>query len=174
MAAASKATLVCLLPDSREPLMIPIQFDEHAGPVTLHVGPNRPLGLWIECSSTDLLIGAPGLPGVWTLPKSEIETEIQRQLAARPPDSQPGQTAEERKRAVLAKYDSNHNGQIDSDERELAISDPAFLESEIDNIDLNETDSWIRKNLVILTPTKTISSISRSWRAFTRFSTSWQ
>ena len=47
--------------------------------------------------------------------------------------SQPG-------KAALAKYDLNHDGQFDLEEWEAAISDPAFLELEVDRIDLNKND----------------------------------
>ncbi len=131
-----EANLVCLLPDNREPVTIPIQFDSTAGPVTLpNAGPSRGAGPWVESSATDLLIGASGLPGVWILPKSEIQTEIKRQLALRPPERK--KTFDVHDQAQLAKYDLNHDGQLDVEEWEAAISDPAFLSLEMDRIDLN-------------------------------------
>ena len=42
----------------------------------------------------------------------------------------------------MAKYDLNHNGVIDPDEREAALGDPAFIESELDKIDANH-DGWL-------------------------------
>jgi Ca2+-binding EF-hand superfamily protein len=37
----------------------------------------------------------------------------------------------------LVKYDLNHNGVIDPDEKKAALTDPAFIESELDAIDTN-------------------------------------
>jgi Ca2+-binding EF-hand superfamily protein len=39
---------------------------------------------------------------------------------------------------LLAKYDLNQNGVIDPDEREAALDDPAFIESQLDVIDANQ------------------------------------
>jgi hypothetical protein len=127
--------LVCLVPESREPLIIPIRLDPNAGPVTVSGGPSGS-GAWIECSSEYLFIGASSLRGVWALPKAEIRAELGRQIQARPPNPKEV-TAEDSQKALLGKYDLNHNGQFDVDERESAISDPAFLEFEIDKIDAN-------------------------------------
>ena len=132
--------LVCLAPGFPEPLTIPIRFDPSSGPVPVRSGTPRGIGLWIDCSSEFLFIGAPNLPGVWALPKAEIQAELDRQIKSRPPaiqSNQPKETPEDRAKAVLAKYDLNHNGKIDPEEREAAISDPAFLEFDLDNIDTN-------------------------------------
>jgi len=133
-------TLVCLMPEFCEPLIIPIRLDSGSGPVTALRGLSGGVPIWIECSSEYLFIGALTLPGVWALPKAEIQAEIRRQLQARPPEnrsSQKKETAEDRRKALLVKYDLNHNGQFDPGEKEAAISDPAFLEFEIDKIDAN-------------------------------------
>jgi hypothetical protein len=41
---------------------------------------------------------------------------------------------------MLAKYDRNHNGRLDADEKEAALADPLFIESEIDTIDANHNN----------------------------------
>ncbi len=38
---------------------------------------------------------------------------------------------------LITRYDLNHNGVIDPDEREAALDDPAFIESQLDVIDTN-------------------------------------
>jgi Ca2+-binding EF-hand superfamily protein len=132
--------LVCLLPQIREPFTESIRFDPNAGPrpVLNRIAPGG--GIWIDCSSEFLFVGAPNLPGVWALPKDEIRAELDRQLKSRSPVSQSEQTNEKpeaREKALFAKYDLNHNGRFDPEEREAAISDPSFLEFDLDNIDTN-------------------------------------
>jgi curli biogenesis system outer membrane secretion channel CsgG len=126
-----EANLVCLLPDNREPVTIPIQFDANAGPVTVPDSRTRWAGLWVESSPSDLLIGATGLPGVWVLPKAGIQAEVDRQIQARRADI-------DNQRSALAKYDRNKNRIIDAEEKESAINDPAYLKSELKNIDAND------------------------------------
>ncbi len=82
------------------------------------------------------MIGKANVPGFWVVPKSEIDAvigqerhrrreEILHQLA----------TVEARQQALLAKYDRNHNGVFDAEEKAEAIDDPAFLELELKAID---------------------------------------
>jgi Ca2+-binding EF-hand superfamily protein len=76
--------------------------------------------------------------GVWVIPFDRINPEIaaqkQEQLRQR---LAAGASAKQVRQALLAKYDSNHNGRIDLEEREAALDDPAFIESELDAIDAN-------------------------------------
>jgi Ca2+-binding EF-hand superfamily protein len=44
---------------------------------------------------------------------------------------------EQQHRDLLTRYDLNHNGRIDPEEREAALGDPAFIRSELDAIDAN-------------------------------------
>lgn len=70
------ADLVCLTSDFPTPVTIPLKFQSDLGPV-----PRSPwkTTVWMACSSEFLFIGAPTLPGVWAVPKSEIRAEIDRQ-----------------------------------------------------------------------------------------------
>jgi curli biogenesis system outer membrane secretion channel CsgG len=83
-----------------------------------------------------------GKAGIWAIPMREIKGPLRVQE-----ETQLAEIAENQKRAlaakeqrhkdVLAKYDLNHNGKIDLEEREAALADPAFIESELDTIDVN-------------------------------------
>ncbi len=83
---------------------------------------------------------------VWFISSAEIE-------AACAPQKQIQQTQIDRARAarekelsdLIAKYDRNHNGVIDPEEREDTLDDPAFIESELDKIDVNH-DGWLEAN----------------------------
>lgn len=95
--------------------------------------------------------------GVWLLPLPQIESaiagqkqmimaELQKIMA----DQQKvlAQAAEEKKQAgqrrqdFLHKYDRNHNGVLDPDEKEESLDDPAFIESELEVIDANH-NGWL-------------------------------
>ena len=92
--------------------------------------------------------------GIWLLPVSQIEPEIaaqkQIQLARLTKDKadavavaeQQRKDSEQRRKELLAKYDHNHNGIIDPDEKEEALDDPDFIESELDKIDANH-NGWL-------------------------------
>lgn len=121
------ADLVCWTAQIPIPLTIPLKFQSDSGPIPQETP-------WMACSSEFLFIGAPTLPGVWAVPKSEIKTELARQIRERTYDER------QRQSALLAKYDLNHDGRIDSDERAAALADPAFLEFELDEIDANGND----------------------------------
>ena len=76
--------------------------------------------------------------GVWLMPVSEIETDCAAQKQALLAQKAQGMAATEQARMNLtAKYDHNHNGVIDPDEKEEALDDPVFIESELDTIDAN-------------------------------------
>ena len=107
---------------------------------------------WMFPTTNLWIIGgadADGRQGVWLLPFSKIDPMIatQRQilLARYEEEQKQARAAEEKhRRAVelhrkelLAKYDRNHNGVIDQDEREEVLDDLAFIESELDTIDAN-------------------------------------
>jgi hypothetical protein len=77
--------------------------------------------------------------GVWMIPLEPIDAEIARQ---RQPLNAAQQIAQakaaeeekpdnERRRTFLMKYDRNHNGTIDEDERDAAQDDPYYLKFRI-------------------------------------------
>jgi len=78
-------------------------------------------------------------PGIWLLPWSEIQSGItaqeQEQLAQMAQDKA---AAEKTRADILAKYDLNHNGVIDPEEKEAALKDSAFIAAELDTIDANQ------------------------------------
>jgi Ca2+-binding EF-hand superfamily protein len=81
--------------------------------------------------------------GIWMIPVAQLDAAIagqkQIQLAQM---AQTTATAEQARKNLLVKYDANHNGLIDSEEREEALVDPAFIESELDVIDANH-NGWL-------------------------------
>jgi Ca2+-binding EF-hand superfamily protein len=74
--------------------------------------------------------------GVWVLNMQEIQP-----LIAAQEHKQLGEIAEEAaesakaRKNVFEKYDVNHNGVIDPEEREAALDDPDFIKLELDTID---------------------------------------
>ena len=105
-------------------------------------------------SRNTLLLSQRNTLGIWAIAISEVETAVAEQkqalsLARMAQEKQQATAAEEQQRKVLeqrqkdllAKYDLNHNGVIDPEEREEALDDPAFIESELDVIDANH--NWV-------------------------------
>jgi Ca2+-binding EF-hand superfamily protein len=135
-----RPNLICLKTGVAEALSIPVRFDARSGPIPAPRGAFAGISIWVDCSSEYLFIGAPDLPGVWVLSKAEIQSELDRQIKERSASGQKEkkiEDASDRKPELLAKYDANHNGKFDLEEREAAISDPVFLEFELDAIDPN-------------------------------------
>jgi len=69
---------------------------------------------------------------VWELSKAELNAELDLQI------KEYNARKSETERDLLAKYDLNHNGVIDPEEKASAIGDPAFLESELETIDADD------------------------------------
>jgi hypothetical protein len=128
------AELVCLVSNFRSPLIVPIKFDVQRGPAPFPAGWAIDMTTWVDCSTDFLFIGEKSIPGVWALPKVELQAELERQLQHYRAEES------ERKNALLAKYDLNHNGTFDPEDRESAINDPSFLTFELDAIDANSDD----------------------------------
>ncbi len=77
-------------------------------------------------------------PGIWLLPVSEIESGIAAQKQAQQDQLARDKAAEAKAfEDVLAKYDKNHKGVLDPEEKEEALADPAYIESQLDSIDTN-------------------------------------
>lgn len=145
------AQLVCLSRDVSEPIMVPLKFDLNRGQPPL-----KSLGEKIEpwltfnrsalatamyFSHNTLFLSQRNTPGIWAIPTSEIELAVEKQkqilLVKQAKAIAAKKQAQE---ALLAKYDRNHNGIIDLSEREEALDDPAFIESQLDVIDTNHND----------------------------------
>jgi Ca2+-binding EF-hand superfamily protein len=104
--------------------------------------------------------GGSGRAGVWLMPVAQVETaravQKQIQLARMAQENAQAVAAEEQHRKdleqrhkdLLAKYDRNHNGIIDSEEKEEALDDPLFIESELDTMDANHNGRLDAEELV--------------------------
>ena len=124
--------------------------------------------VWMEATTNQLLFGLEQpksgrfgtqqnrncKAGVWMLSISRLEPAIEAQKKL-----QLAQTAQAASQAIaaaakaekdkeqiqkilLAKYDRNHNGSIDADEKGAALDDPAFIEAELDVMDANH-NGWL-------------------------------
>lgn len=158
------ATLLCFSPDSPLPQKSFLKFDASDAQT-----PN-----WMFPTTNFLFLGAEiplnspfgsfdsgsGRAGVWIMPISVIDVSVtaqkQIQLARMAQDKKNALAVEEQQRKVLgqqhknllARYDLNHNGRIDPEEREAALNDPIFIESELDAIDTNHNDRLDAPELV--------------------------
>jgi hypothetical protein len=84
-----------------------------------------------------------GKAGVWLLPVSQLEAAQATQRQAQLDQQEQAEAATKLARqAWLAKYDLNHNGIIDPEEREAALDDTNFIEAELDAIDTNH-NGWL-------------------------------
>lgn len=153
------AELLCFAGNYPVPQKLFLKFErENALPPVS--GENRPGGFiapgsscsWLVFSSHSLYcgredsLGSSGgrsqikqpQTGVWILPLNQIDPEIARQRK----DQQDAQAraeaqAKQAKQRLLEKYDRNRNGVLEPAEREDALDDRAFVESELDTIDAN-------------------------------------
>jgi len=170
------AQLVCLSRKVSRPIIVPLKFDlDHGQPPLKSLGEqiepelafrSSALATAMYFSRNTLFLSQRNTPGVWAIPISEIETAIAEQKQARlagiAQEAKQASTEEERQRKVreqqhrdlLAKYDLNHNGRIDPEEREAALADPAFIESELDVIDANHNGLLDPEELAYFDPDK--------------------
>ena len=140
---AVDADLICLDRDCPQAIVIPLKYDSARGPVPRNdISPNLS-PVWMVFTSDSLLIGNKDVPGIWAIPLAEVNAAIavQEQIQIEQVEKKRS-AAEQARRNLLAKYDSNHNGIIDPDEEEGALDDPAFIESELDVIDVNH-NGWL-------------------------------
>lgn len=160
------AELLCFASNFPAPQTIRLKF-AGAGAGLPVSGEKHPVGFmipgtssaWLEFSSNSIFCAqeTPGaLPrgggdprviepktGVWLLPLAAVDAEIARQkLAQRERQTQSELSSQQCAQALLVKYDRNHDGVIDLDERENALDDPAFIQSELAAIDANH-NGWL-------------------------------
>jgi hypothetical protein len=77
--------------------------------------------------------------GIWLMPLSELDSAIASQKKVQSDQIARDEAAAKlTQNELLAKYDLNHNGVIDPEEKEAALKDPAFLAAELDTIDANQ------------------------------------
>jgi Ca2+-binding EF-hand superfamily protein len=144
------AKLVCLSQDSSEPIVVPLKFDTNLGQPPLkslgekfEQAPWLTGSTWMYFAGDALYIGQPDSPTIWTIPVSGVEVAIATQKRILLTQTAQAMAATKQAQlALLAKYDRNHNGVIDPDEREAALDDPAFIESELDVIDAKH-NGWL-------------------------------
>lgn len=87
-----------------------------------------------------------GKASVWVVSYPQIEAACVSGAQAQLADIAQEKAAEKKAHdELLAKYDRNHNGMIDPDERAAGLGDPAFIEFELDKIDANH-DGWLEAN----------------------------
>jgi Ca2+-binding EF-hand superfamily protein len=133
------AALLCFSPGLPSPQKVFLRFDDSAG-----CAPVRQV--WMLASPNYLFLAGDSSrckSGVWRLPLSQLEPAIAEQKKAQLAEmAQAAAAAEQARKNLLAKYDRNHNGVIDLAEREEALDDPAFIESDLDKIDANH-NGWL-------------------------------
>jgi Ca2+-binding EF-hand superfamily protein len=125
------AALLCFSKDFSVPQKIYLKFEPAAAKSPDWLLPAATN--WLFCGNST---------GIWMLPLSRLDSAInaqkQIQLAQKTQADMAIIQARQKQAAnLLAKYDLNHNGTIDPDEKEAALNDPAFIESQLDVIDLN-------------------------------------
>ncbi|HVU09531.1 MAG TPA: hypothetical protein VHG89_13440 [Verrucomicrobiae bacterium] len=148
------AELFCLSQNLRTPQKLFLKFENPDGyPPTTGMKPDFYQSFqilptaWMLFSSNCLLFGKeiptklpPGIEndgigykmGIWLLPVSEFDAD----LTARKQSLLSKQT--QQTTDFLAKYDLNHDGIIDPEEKEQALTNSNFIESELDLIDANQ------------------------------------
>jgi Ca2+-binding EF-hand superfamily protein len=160
------AELLCFSGGDPAPQKIFIRFDSEDAslPVT---GDNRAAGFkvpnrpssWLLFSTHYLFCGRetfgaissgggdsrriPTQTGVWMIPLERIDPEIARNRKTRLEQPAHDSTlAKKTSKMLVEKYDTNHNGVIDREEKETALDDPAFIAMELDAIDANH-NGWL-------------------------------
>ncbi len=140
------ANLVLLDHEFPKPLVVPVKFNLAQGPFTDRGGTGasaRFIGggplWWITLTPESLVIGKANVPGLWMIPRSEIDAFIGQERHRRSEeDLQRIAAVETRRNALLTKYDHNHNGVFDQEEKDEAIDDPTFIELELETIDTDQ------------------------------------
>jgi Ca2+-binding EF-hand superfamily protein len=162
------AQLLCFARHLGTPQMIPLNFAAPNADAPVYGG--RPAGgfmmpvvpsAWLSFSSNWLCLAREtpdaipnangggnrraGQPkaGIWMVALAEIDAEFARQQAAQQEQQAHAESLDRQSASdLLAKYDRNHNGIIDPDEREEALDDPAFIKTHLDEIDANH-NGWL-------------------------------
>ena len=155
------AKLVCLSPDCETPIVVPLKFDTNLGRAPLKslgekiepwlaLNQSMDIAPQMHFSESMLYLSQRNIPGIWAVPVSELEpamaaqkqVELAKIALAKAAAEKARQDAEKVRKNLIAKYDLNHDGIIDREEREEALDDPAFIESELDIIDTNH-NGWL-------------------------------
>jgi len=81
-------------------------------------------------------------PAIAAQKQIQIAQNAQAEAQAKAAVEQAQKEKNQAQKDLLKKYDRNHNGVIDPEEKEDALDDPAFVESELDVIDANH-NGWL-------------------------------
>jgi len=153
------AELYCFSEGHPEPQKIFMKFAAADSRVPLDGGsrqnassfPGHPIS-WLCVGSGNLFVGRESSDavgayqtqvGIWMIPTAPLDAEIARQKKIQ--DEQVTQdvaAAKQSSQLLLLKYDQNHDGIIQGDEKEAALADENFITSQLDQIDTNK-NGWL-------------------------------
>jgi hypothetical protein len=153
------AALLCFSHDLPVPQKLFLKFDAPDAKTPTWMLPTTNLLLLGMGKSRSLMPGVTGpmgesgvghKSGVWIMPLSQIDSasaapkkvQLEQKAKEEVAAEQVQNEKEQARKNLLAKYDLNYNGIIDPDEKEAALDDPAFIESELDTIDANH-NGWL-------------------------------
>jgi hypothetical protein len=159
------AALLHFSPDCRWPQKVFLRFDPADAEKPNWVVPTADFILFGAEKSfgnpaADFVGGNGRKAGVWLIPVREIKNAVVAQkqvhLARMKQEKQQTQAAvdeyrkklAQRDQDLLTKYDLNHDGIIDLEEREAALEDSTFIESELDTIDANHNNRLDAQELI--------------------------
>jgi TolB-like protein len=152
------AELFCFSSNSPTPLKACLRFADHEGVAPPVLDTDRATGhvppwsarSWLCFGNGCVFFGRepngsfeapdPYMPrvGVWCLAVEKLDAEIARQrVERRELQAKAEESVRLASQALLAKYDHNHNGRFDAEEREEALDDAAYIASELETIDVN-------------------------------------
>jgi Ca2+-binding EF-hand superfamily protein len=145
------ANLICLSRDCAEPIIVPLKFDVAKGPPPLKTRSvqfspwlaftSDTMDTLLQFSADALFLAQRDTPGVWRVPLTELDQAVaSRKQTTQSALAERLAVASQAKQRLLDKYDHNRNGVIDLNEREEAMDDTAFIESQLDTIDSNHND----------------------------------
>jgi hypothetical protein len=143
--------LLRFTPGWKIPQRIRLRFDapDIAPPVSSFrpATPVSPLpGNWMVISSNWLCFGLENsgsataisyVPGIWVLPMDRLAPLLQTPRNAIPGTTPQLPPKEDGHAAALLRFDLNHNGIIEPDERELRMNSEEFIKAELSQIDTN-------------------------------------
>jgi hypothetical protein len=126
------AVLLCFSHDLPLPQKLYLKFNS----------PDAKAPAWMFPAANLLIFGG-NSKGVWLLPTSQLDPAIAMLKQIQFDQKAQATTATRLARqSLLAKYDRKHDGLLDPEEKEEALTDPAFIESELDAIDTNH-NGWL-------------------------------
>jgi hypothetical protein len=153
------AALYCFNSNFPAPMKVFLRFENHEGvaPPVLpdqnsgaSMGPGPPPG-WMLFGDRELFLGRETTDligegdyyfpkaGVWIVSGRQIDSEVARQKTLQE-EALAGSAADAHRAmaALLEKYDTNHDGIIDGQEKEAALADGNFIAFELQKIDANQ------------------------------------